>query len=184
MYRETQCIGTPLYPAYCNESMCGWSYNVNTLCTLCTCPSGYEKILTGEDQLRSDYYSCYKSMPPGPRCGNGKVESGEICDDGNTVNDAGNCYSDCSKTNKFDVYSELLTCLNEDDGHIQSVYGAYPDAQTADKLCENREFTKAAKYLTHRQSDTTSSKTGRWDGTRWVCTEITGYQEIQYLYCT
>lgn len=38
--------------------------------------------------------TCYELLPS-PACGDGIVQFGEVCDDGNTLNCAGNCRSDC-----------------------------------------------------------------------------------------
>ncbi|MBU2025874.1 MAG: hypothetical protein ABIC19_03030, partial [Patescibacteria group bacterium] len=47
-------------------------------------------------------------------CGNGTVEGGETCDDGNTSWTVGSCAADCSGRNYWSSPEALGTCLNTD----------------------------------------------------------------------
>jgi cysteine-rich repeat protein len=74
--------------------------------------------------------------PPGPMCGNGVLDAGEVCDDGNTVSGDG-CSADCQSTEVcgngiLDVAAGEVC----DDGNAVSGDGCSADCQSTE-VCGN-----------------------------------------------
>jgi len=119
-------------------------------------------------------YACYK--PNLGFCGNGIVE-GEACDDGNTVNTAGNCLSDCSAVNLFPSPRILGACGGFDQ--------VYPDAASATQFCIEQGFSSAAKSIDNNPNPCcgglTTAPRPRYDGSSWVCTST--ILNWDYIWC-
>ncbi len=56
------------------------------------CPAGETAFRTCNDRCQYDAHVCR----PGASCGNGRIDNGEICDDGNLNNTYGHCNGTCS----------------------------------------------------------------------------------------
>jgi cysteine-rich repeat protein len=82
----------------------------------------------------------YCAAAQGPVCGNGAVETGEQCDDGNNF-DCDGCKGDCSRTDNV-CGDGIIECSEQCDGTdlngqtCSSVYGPYDGTLTCDNQCK------------------------------------------------
>ena len=139
----------------------------------CKCDSGFSQITLSSDSAGKAYF-CYSLGSP--RCGDGIVQAGEFCDDGNKANDGGDCYSDCSKINYF--YGPSHGGCGS--GVKPVGYQIAPD--TANKYCQEKGFIKAIhKFVTTGQGYPPNS-VSYWNGLNWVCNP--GHQQsITEIWC-
>ncbi len=129
-------------------------------------------------------YQCVKPRINFPGCGNSIMEAGEGCEDGNQLNNIGNCSADCSKSNYF----------------YQPQVGAYirNDAASAGQYCKEKGM--AAGYaklnaLNLQQSYPYCNPSwppsygncpsmASWDGSSWKITQPATFLVIQELWCS
>jgi cysteine-rich repeat protein len=138
----TSC--SAISPAYCKE-ISGFFFAGNFSPA---CPPGWNLRLVSQ-QISTAFgtcadagatFTCEKPFPG--YCGNGILEQGEVCDDGNWVNDAGSCSADC---NKFNVFaSPLHACTSSTFNVPSSSYALSPDQATLNKYCQEQGFASAA----------------------------------------
>ncbi|MEK9135262.1 MAG: hypothetical protein AAB451_03105 [Patescibacteria group bacterium] len=115
-------------------------------------------------------YQCVKPSINFPGCGNGILEAGENCDDGNQLNNIGNCTADCQKYNYF---SSVLIPGSGTSGWVSG----YPTlvVTNATQYCKEKGFSGVVKYnnLNYPQSNCWPWNPNAcpflnfWDGSSW-----------------
>jgi len=75
-------------------------------------------------------------------CGNGIVESGEECDDGNII-ETDNCHNNCIKTTRYPVCTGQTKCYNDTDEISCPAFGSdfYGQDTQYSSICNPRNFT-------------------------------------------
>ncbi|ATB48255.1 lamin tail domain-containing protein [Corallococcus macrosporus] len=94
-------------------------------------PWSYRQLLAPLSALLLSMSACGDDPAPGPVCGNGRVESGELCDDGNRTNDD-RCDNSCRPTTGDAGTDEDAGTGEEDGGIIEDDAGTTEDAGTGE----------------------------------------------------
>lgn len=126
-------------------------------------------------------YQCVKPSINFPGCGNGVSESGEVCDDGNQLNNIGNCSANCSKFNYFVSPIVNGVLIREDAG-------------SASQYCKEKGFTAYTKLNSlYYQASYTSCNFSPpyagcplwsiWNGSSWQTTQYPSFNAISEIWC-
>lgn len=168
-------------PAYCTEggSIGGYvSYGA-------ACPPGWNltqlsqqtSSAWGSCNIQSEASVCTRAFPG--YCGNGIVEQGEVCDDGNNAANAGSCSVDCTKSNVFT--NPYKSCTG--GGIIPSgTFQVIPNQWSADQYCKEQGFASAANFSTYScQACYYPFPLSSFDGSKWACT--LGTSQMTKVWC-
>jgi len=131
-----------------------------------------------DDKVTTNYALCVRSEGTVPDCGNGETESGEECDDGNSV-DTDACKNDCTDNICGDevINEGVETCETDDTTTCAIALGTTATGTVScNGTCDGwmtannctRTYTCPAKPATGTAWNSVSSYTQTWNGSAWT----------------
>lgn len=175
----TNCSAIP--PGYCADTYVSWNcFSGNIYAAGCLSGWTQREVArrNGSGGLgtcvpESVTSTCYKP-PVASFCGNGVLDPGEVCDDGNDSNGAGDCAADCSRINAF--LSPYKYCT-----------GLYPASRilteylsgTIDQYCKEQGFSGNTRSSAGQP--TYPSWGSAYQNGQWVCSQY-GYR-VDKIWC-